>query len=203
MVQITRDEMESLRQHSLRRFDDGLIEHIARYFARHYRLMGTERVRSLVIQGRKAALVYGLETEREIYLYVSLMLYLGSNFDTDPQLPWAQARLTDGGIPSPWRRIETAFDEGLAYLDLVLGVETELFEDAARRVPQGLDYLIAASSEGGLLDTLHWVGLDHNSAHPRHAATSVSAGRVTGRGRRRRAGGGRPTCASTWSNSAG
>jgi len=46
-------------------------------------------------------------------------------------------------------------------------------------------------------------GLDHNSAHPRHAATSVSAGRVTGRGRRRRAGGGRPTCASTWSNSAG
>jgi len=46
-------------------------------------------------------------------------------------------------------------------------------------------------------------GLDHNSAHPRHAAASVSAGRVTGRGRRRRAGGGRPTCASTWSNSAG
>ncbi len=47
------------------------------------------------------------------------------------------------------------------------------------------------------------LGLDHNSAHPRHAATSVSAGRVTGRGRRRRAGGGRATCASTWSNSAG
>ncbi len=46
-------------------------------------------------------------------------------------------------------------------------------------------------------------GLDHNSAHPRHAATSVSAGRVTGRGRRRRAGGGRSMCASTWSNSTG
>jgi len=45
-------------------------------------------------------------------------------------------------------------------------------------------------------------GLDHNSAHPRHAATSVSVGRLTGRGRRR-AGGGRSTCASTWSNSTG
>ena len=47
------------------------------------------------------------------------------------------------------------------------------------------------------------MGLDHNSAHPRHAATSASAGRLTGRGRRRRAGGGRSTCASTCSNSAG
>jgi len=51
--------------------------------------------------------------------------------------------------------------------------------------------------------TVDLEGLDHNSAHPGHAATSVSAGRVTGRGRRRRAGGGRSTCASTWSNSAG
>ena len=47
------------------------------------------------------------------------------------------------------------------------------------------------------------LGLDHNPAHPRHAATSASAGRLTGRGRFRRGGGGRSTCASTCSNSAG
>ena len=46
-------------------------------------------------------------------------------------------------------------------------------------------------------------GLDHNPAHPRHAATSASAGRLSGRGRFRRGGGGRSTCASTCSNSAG
>lgn len=48
-----------------------------------------------------------------------------------------------------------------------------------------------------------YAGLDHNPAHPRHAATSASAGRLTGRGRFRRGGGGRSTCASTCSNSAG
>ena len=47
------------------------------------------------------------------------------------------------------------------------------------------------------------VGLDHNPAHPRHAATSASAGRLSGRGRFRRGGGGRSTCASTCSNRAG
>lgn len=47
------------------------------------------------------------------------------------------------------------------------------------------------------------VGLDHNPAHPRHAATSASAGRLSGRGRFRRGGGGRSTRASTCSNSAG
>lgn len=46
-------------------------------------------------------------------------------------------------------------------------------------------------------------GLDHNPAHPRHAATSASAGRLSGRGRFRRGGGGRSTCASTCSNRAG
>ena len=46
-------------------------------------------------------------------------------------------------------------------------------------------------------------GLDHNPAHPRHAATSASAGRLSGRSRFWRGGGGRSTCANTCSNNAG
>ncbi|AUB82867.1 type I-C CRISPR-associated protein Cas8c/Csd1 [Candidatus Thiodictyon syntrophicum] len=114
---------------------------------------------------------------------------------------------------------------GLAMGDVMVGFDKSSFgsygldqsanaamgEEAVQRYVDGLNDLIRNHSRK-LANALvaHWykdniapAGLDHNSAHPRHAATSVSAGRVTGRGRRRRAGGGRPTCASTWSNSAG
>ena len=39
---------------------------------------------------------HGLDTDHDIFVYVTLMMMLGSYFDEDPQLPWA--RLDEGAI---------------------------------------------------------------------------------------------------------
>src|SRR5579884_2749962 len=111
-------ELTNSAQHG---FEDRLLLHIQEFFPVHWRVTGPERMRQVVRLGIAKAAGYGLETQREIYLFVSLMLYLGSSFDTDFQLPWAAAGLNNAAEPDTFTRIEATYDAGMQYLDRVAG----------------------------------------------------------------------------------
>ncbi len=103
--------------------------------------------------------------------------------------------------PAKRRRLRTVMQE-LTYVAvclIVTGRRLKLAFGYSCRIVPRLSSLVCQISWSLIPAT----GLNHNSAHARYAATSVRAGKLTGRGRRRCAGGGRSTCASTWSNSAG
>src|SRR4051812_40220390 len=72
------------------RFTDKVSEHLMRYFELPCRMAGDACVRETIRLGVSRARYWGLTLEASSQSYIDHMVMLGSNFDTDPQLPWAR-----------------------------------------------------------------------------------------------------------------
>jgi hypothetical protein len=114
-------QMVELGQTARGAFEERLLSHIQQFFPVHWREVGPERLREVIRLGMTNASTYGLETQREIYLYVSLILYFGSSFDSDFQLPWAADGLKNPSEADPFARIDATYNEGLKYLGRLAG----------------------------------------------------------------------------------
>src|SRR5690349_21147579 len=99
MLRIRPQQMQTFEQAAMTGFERRMVDHLRTYFPGHYRIWRPATAQAVVQYGCKKARHYGLDTERNICLYLTLMATLGGNFDADPQLPWANAILTDTTIP--------------------------------------------------------------------------------------------------------
>jgi hypothetical protein len=91
-------------------------------------------VRQVVRQGVTRAEAYGFTNRGPIRFYLELMFTLGSRFDTDPQLPWAQAILTDKTAADQMLRADALYRASADYLDEVLGPRNEHAVKALERL---------------------------------------------------------------------
>jgi hypothetical protein len=137
-------------------FETRLLAHIQKFFPIHWREVGQQHLRGVVHLGVTNAADHGLETQREIYLFVSLMLYLGSYFDTDNQLPWVTACLNDMSETDAYLRIEKTYDAALEYLDRVDGPNGQYLTAAMERFTKVAQDLSRQSPEA-LLGALGWI----------------------------------------------
>jgi hypothetical protein len=119
-VIIRTQQMQALGQYAQEAFETRLLAHIQECFPAHRREVGPDRLRLVIRRGTENAARYDMRGEREIYLFVSLMLYFGSSFDTDPQLGWA-AGLQNPSEPDSFLRLEATYDSAAEYLDRVAG----------------------------------------------------------------------------------
>ena len=87
MLSIRPEQMAAFEQAALKRFEDEMLAHIKTYFPNHWRIIGEAQLRKVIQYSVSQAEQYGLTTQREVCLYLNLMLLLGSDFDTDIQLP--------------------------------------------------------------------------------------------------------------------
>jgi hypothetical protein len=126
--------MKCLQQVMLDRFERRLLAHIEQYFPTHWRVVGAEQMAEVVRFGVRRAQSLGYTTERDGYLFHSLMLYLGSHFDTDPQYPWLTNALADEAVGSRSERLWNAHDAAMEFLDGVAGPQGEHMAAALRRV---------------------------------------------------------------------
>lgn len=106
---------------ALKRFEDEMVEHIRAFFPNHYQAMQEQTARTVIQYGYMKAKSYDLNTIRNVCLYLNNMLLLGSNFDDDPQYPWAKEILTDKHIQNPMIRIDKLSDKTLEELGKVTG----------------------------------------------------------------------------------
>jgi len=81
---------------------------------------GEARIQAFVKRGIRNAASHGYLSIDAIGLYITLMMILGSEFDSDPQLDWAQVQLDDFSRP-PSERIRALFQITLQYLDNTAG----------------------------------------------------------------------------------
>src|ERR1700719_491066 len=92
-----------IRESQFQAFADGLriqaenelVAHCHQFAPQSYRAAGENGVRQAVRLGFQRAQGYGFETQDHVRFYVDLMLVLGSDFDSDPQFPWAAEILQD------------------------------------------------------------------------------------------------------------
>ncbi|NJO18601.1 MAG: hypothetical protein HC877_23610 [Thioploca sp.] len=160
MLKIRPTHIEAFEQAALKHFEDKMLEHIKTYFSNHWRVIGELQLRKVIQYSVKQANQYDLTTQREVCLYLNLMLLLGSDFDTDIQLPWAKEVLKEKTIIDPSVRIEQLYDVAMDHLDQVAGVKGEYFDRVIVKVRSKLSewmLLIEPVFEPDLVSLLNWL----------------------------------------------
>lgn len=146
MLRIRNAQMQTFQRAAIAAFETRMVEHLRTYFPWRARMWGPDTARNVVRCGMQKAQGYGLTTERDICLYLTLMAMLGGNFDIDPQLPWASAILTDTTTSEPTTRIDRLTDQAMEFLDRIVGKNDYYLHRALLRVRNDLSDLIADPS---------------------------------------------------------
>jgi hypothetical protein len=89
MLKIRSEQMAAFEAAALKGFEDRMVEHLRNFSPKHAQVLDEEQLRAVVRYGIERAESHGLTSERSIRIYTETMLMLGSNFDVDPQYPWA------------------------------------------------------------------------------------------------------------------
>jgi len=136
MLSIRKEQIQVLKQDALKKFENNLLDHIKKYFPNHWRIFGKQQLREVIVLAMERAKAYNLETEKDMYLFIGMMLYLGSFFDEDPMFSWVRGKLQDRSIEKPSQRIEIAYDTMLEYLDRVFGNQNHYLIKALKRISE-------------------------------------------------------------------
>ena len=149
--------MAVFRRSASEEFESRLLSHIEEFFPVHWREAGEDNLHSVIRIGIANAAGYGLKKQNEIYLFVALMLYLGSYFDTDQLLYWAAASLKDSEEPDPFTRVETTYNSAVAYLERVAGPDAKHSAAAMERFVKIAPELgrLTPANFSGMLRWLH------------------------------------------------
>ncbi|MCJ7602700.1 MAG: hypothetical protein MUO63_14525 [Desulfobulbaceae bacterium] len=95
MLIIRKEQMDIFRTATGGVFEDHLVEHLKRFTPYHSQELGEEGLRRVIRYGMERADNYGFTMRGPSRFYVETMFILGSDFDTDPQYPWAFEVLAD------------------------------------------------------------------------------------------------------------
>ncbi len=106
MLTIKKGQEKKFNDQSFKKFEDDTVEHVKKYFPNHFIAMEDITIRDTIRYGYSRAKKYDFFTQRNVCLYLNNMFVLGSNFDTDPQYPWANFILNDKNIKNPQNRID-------------------------------------------------------------------------------------------------
>ncbi|HUT35744.1 MAG TPA: hypothetical protein VNE39_19810 [Planctomycetota bacterium] len=100
MFTIRREQMDVFCQCALQQFEDRKVRDIATAFPIEYEEMldpqgGDGKARELVRKGVEKAASYGVEIERNVWLFIDLMVQLSPDFDEEPAMRTAREVLED------------------------------------------------------------------------------------------------------------
>src|SRR5262245_37100012 len=95
MFKIRKEQLQTFGQTAAEDFEERALPYVKEFFPKHVVLLGEDGIRKVIRHAKARGATHGLTTERDLRLYLSLMCMLGSSFDSDPQLPWAAARLNE------------------------------------------------------------------------------------------------------------
>lgn len=134
MLRITAAQFEQLW---FAQFTDKVSEHLRRYFELPCRIAGDACVRETIRLGVTRARRWGLTREASAQSYIDHMLMLGSDFDSDPQLPWAR-EILERKQPE-LARLDSLHAQARDFLERTAGASSKnLFFAVARARAHGL-----------------------------------------------------------------
>ncbi len=135
MLVIRNAQVTALGQVTRDGFEEELTAFVLKNYPRESRQAGgPAQIRIFVRQGIAAAESFGLGTQRELRIFVALMLMLGADFPRDFQIPWAAEALAETSFPDATLRCEHLFGTALSYLEATAGKRGELIVRALLRV---------------------------------------------------------------------
>jgi hypothetical protein len=101
MLQIRSEQMQSLSEQLLKKFEDRLVAHLHEVFPKRCAALGEEKVRALVKDGTQRAQKYNVVAERDVAMFVDLMMVVRPDFDVARETPWAKVVCNDTALSGP------------------------------------------------------------------------------------------------------
>lgn len=117
MLQLRAEQMETFHTELGGHFEDGLIAHLHGFTPYQADVLGDEGLMQVITYGLERADNHGFRLRGPARCYVETMFLLGSDFDTDPQYPWAFAILSDPEVPDQVERADALHEHVRAYLN--------------------------------------------------------------------------------------
>lgn len=133
MWKITESQFQALQNGMRANAAGPLVQHCRQYAPRLCDVAGDAGIHKVVDLGIHRAQQYGFRDEPQIRFYIDMMLVLGSEFDTDPQFPWAAEMLRDN-FSRPHVRATALHRDLSLYLDRVMGPQREFAKSALTRL---------------------------------------------------------------------
>lgn len=106
MLKISNLQYTKLQEHIVSNFEDEMFRHVKTYFPNHFAIMNEEDIYHTIKYTFKKCKSYKFTTKRNLCLYLNMAFMLGSNFDNDPQYPWAKAILKGIKLKNSVRHID-------------------------------------------------------------------------------------------------
>jgi hypothetical protein len=98
-------------------FAPAIHDRLYTLFPQKYDALGPPLMEHMVQDGMRAAEHYGIRSTQGQLLYIVMMYFLGTRFDIEPFVPWAQATLQDASLPDEETRIARLHKEGGTFLE--------------------------------------------------------------------------------------
>lgn len=109
MLRIRRAQQEVFGAAEVADFERRAMVHLRRFFPSVCASLADPELLDITRRGIERAASYGVVGERDVTLYLNLMMTLGQDFDRDPGLAWARAILVDPELPEPERRMRRLY----------------------------------------------------------------------------------------------
>jgi hypothetical protein len=150
---IRADQASVLRQAAAHNFEDRMVDHLQNFAPTLAASAGPSGVRATVRTGIERAREYGFSNVGPVRLYLELMFTFGSDFDSDPQFPWAKKILSQLGPTDQMTRADRLYEKTTEYLNCVAGPERAQDREALRRIAAAGEDALSHAPE--LLETIH------------------------------------------------
>jgi len=135
MLIIRQEQMHVFKQAALKNFEAELVEHLKTFAPKLFEIRGEECFRKTVQLGMQRAGEYGFTYRGPIRFYLEAMFSLGSDFDTDPQMPWASEILTKNKETSDqMTRADQLYRQMITYMNKVMGPDNRFAVAALQRL---------------------------------------------------------------------
>lgn len=137
MLIVRKEQMSALEAYVLKGFEHELAEHVKRFVTKHAEAIGDDGVRQVVQLGIQRARSHGFTNRGPVRFYVEMMCMFGSDFDTDPSIPWAQGILSNDSIPTQKAKSDFLFERMKEYHEKVSGAEKQYYLNALENINKG------------------------------------------------------------------
>jgi hypothetical protein len=123
MLVLRKEQVDQLRQAAKRRCADAILVFLAGFSSSLFKTLEEEQQRAVIRFGMDRAEAHGFTSRDPVRLYLELTLLFGSQFDTDPQYPWAGQILAEPDQDASMERVERLYQRAIDYREKVNGPE--------------------------------------------------------------------------------
>jgi hypothetical protein len=126
MLKIRKEQNDELAKAALKRFEDGMVVHLHKFFPEECNLLGADGTRQAVRYAVKRAAGYDIVSQRDVCIYTDVMFVFGRDFDKSPKLPWAGQILNDKALKDkPYEKADKLYDTALENIEKAEGIKPE------------------------------------------------------------------------------